>query len=90
MTFFAPQNNKTGAEESDEVDTDVNIDDSTLDEIAEPATTDDTAETEGFGHIDETEDTTKAKEEKDEEDVESLEDDAEDVDFDTFDDVDEL
>lgn len=86
------EHNEHGLEEEEEMDdADASIDESMLDEIGSD-TDDADAETEGFGHIDET-----GEEDEDEEDEEdaadedgSLENDAEDVDFDTFDDVDEL
>jgi hypothetical protein len=59
--------------------------------LEEVSSSDDTAEVEGFGHVDsDAEAAGEAEESEETEDEESLEADAEDVDYDSFDDRDEM
>jgi len=69
-------------------DEDASLGDDVLDEVAG----EDEEDTEGFGHIDETDvkEVSEEDDDEEEEDDAELEDDAEDVDYDSFDDVDEM
>lgn len=84
--------NDTGETEgADGDDENTALADDLLEEVSSSDESEDTAEVEGFGHVDsDVAGAGEAEESEETEDGESLEEDAEDVDYDSFDDRDEM
>ena len=83
----------TNEDELEEMDDeDASLGDDVLDEVAGDEEDDADDDTEGFGHIDDTDvkEPSENEDDEEEEDDAELEEDAEDVDYDSFDDVDEM